>query len=62
MQRISEKTLLAFMKFGGFCGGKLAMLLFHHKTRKKYFLHESEKLSMCLSNFGIITAYYILMT
>ncbi len=33
-KRISEKSLISMMKYGGFVGGKIAMQLFKHKTRK----------------------------
>lgn len=35
--RISEKVLLLFSLFGGCFGMVVAMLLFHHKTRKLKF-------------------------
>ena len=35
--RISEATLLLMTWCGGLVGGWLAMLLFHHKTRKTSF-------------------------
>ena len=36
--RISEKTLLSIVIFGGIIGSGLAMVLFRHKTSKKSFL------------------------
>lgn len=36
--RISEKTLLAFVAIGGALGSGLAMLIFRHKTVKKSYL------------------------
>jgi uncharacterized membrane protein YsdA (DUF1294 family) len=36
--RISEKTLLAIVAFGGIIGSGLAMLLFRHKTSKISYL------------------------
>ncbi len=35
--RISEKTLLLLAILGGAYGSYLAMILFHHKTRKPLF-------------------------
>lgn len=37
-QRISERTLLSFVFFGGTIGSGLAMLIFRHKTAKKSYL------------------------
>ncbi|GEC70717.1 Uncharacterized membrane protein YsdA, DUF1294 family [Flavobacterium flevense] len=37
-QRISERTLLAFVLFGGTFGSGLAMLIFKHKTSKISYL------------------------
>jgi uncharacterized membrane protein YsdA (DUF1294 family) len=37
-QRISERTLLSFILFGGTIGSGLAMLIFRHKTAKKSYL------------------------
>ncbi len=37
-QRISEKTLLGLVLFGGTVGSGLAMLIFSHKTSKKAYL------------------------
>ena len=37
-RRISEKTLLTFVFFGGTIGSGLAMLIFKHKTAKKNYL------------------------
>jgi uncharacterized membrane protein YsdA (DUF1294 family) len=37
-QRISERTLLSFVFFGGTIGSALAMLIFRHKTSKKSYL------------------------
>jgi uncharacterized membrane protein YsdA (DUF1294 family) len=37
-QRISERTLLSFVFFGGTVGSGLAMLTFRHKTVKKSYL------------------------
>jgi uncharacterized membrane protein YsdA (DUF1294 family) len=36
--RISEKTLLAWVAVGGTIGSSLAMSIFRHKTSKKSFL------------------------
>jgi len=36
--RISERTLLGFVFFGGTIGSGLAMLIFRHKTAKKAYL------------------------
>lgn len=36
--RISEKTLLAFVAIGGAIGSGIAMLIFRHKTVKKSYL------------------------
>lgn len=36
--RISEKTLLSCVFFGGTIGSGLAMLIFRHKTSKKSYL------------------------
>jgi uncharacterized membrane protein YsdA (DUF1294 family) len=36
--RISEKTLLSFVFFGGTIGSGLAMLIFRHKTSKGSYL------------------------
>jgi len=36
-RRISERTLLGFMFFGGLVGGWVAMSLFRHKTVKRSF-------------------------
>ena len=35
--RISEKTLLVSFILGGFWGGGLGMVIWHHKTKKLYF-------------------------
>ena len=35
--RISEKTLLFSFILGGFIGGGLGMIIWHHKTKKWYF-------------------------
>ncbi len=35
--RISEKTLLFSFILGGFIGGGLGMVIWHHKTKKWYF-------------------------
>ena len=37
-QRISERTLLSFVFFGGTIGSGLAMLIFRHKTSKISYL------------------------
>jgi uncharacterized membrane protein YsdA (DUF1294 family) len=37
-QRIPERTLLAFVFFGGTIGSGLAMLIFRHKTSKISYL------------------------
>ncbi|HEY4628446.1 MAG TPA: DUF1294 domain-containing protein [Flavobacterium sp.] len=37
-RRISEKTLLSFVAFGGTIGAALAMVIFRHKTSKKSYL------------------------
>ncbi|PJJ10168.1 uncharacterized membrane protein YsdA (DUF1294 family) [Flavobacterium sp. 1] len=37
-QRISERTLLSIVLFGGTIGSGLAMLTFRHKTVKKSYL------------------------
>jgi uncharacterized membrane protein YsdA (DUF1294 family) len=37
-QRISERTLLSFVFFGGTIGSGLAMLIFRHKTVKTSYL------------------------
>lgn len=37
-QRISERTLLGCVFFGGTIGSGLAMLFFRHKTAKKSYL------------------------
>jgi uncharacterized membrane protein YsdA (DUF1294 family) len=37
-KRISEKTLLSFVVFGGTIGAALAMTIFRHKTSKKAYL------------------------
>jgi uncharacterized membrane protein YsdA (DUF1294 family) len=37
-RRISEKTLLSLVIFGGTIGAALAMLIFRHKTSKKEYL------------------------
>ncbi len=36
--RISEKTLLTFVFFGGTIGSGFGMLVFRHKTAKKSYL------------------------
>lgn len=36
--RISERTLLSFVFFGGTIGSGLAMIFFKHKTTKKSYL------------------------
>lgn len=36
--RIKEATLLVLSLIGGGIGGFLAMLIFHHKIRKYYFM------------------------
>lgn len=35
--RISEKTLLVSFILGGYLGGGLGMVIWHHKTKKWYF-------------------------
>jgi uncharacterized membrane protein YsdA (DUF1294 family) len=35
---ISEETFLTFAAVGGTIGAALAMYLFRHKTKKKYYL------------------------
>lgn len=35
--RIKEKTLFIFYFLGGFIGGIISMLIFHHKTKKFKF-------------------------
>ncbi|WP_091429113.1 DUF1294 domain-containing protein [Flavobacterium degerlachei] len=37
-RRISEKTLLSFVAFGGTIGAGIAMFFFRHKTAKASFL------------------------
>jgi uncharacterized membrane protein YsdA (DUF1294 family) len=37
-RRISEKTLLSFVAFGGTIGAFFAMMIFRHKTSKKTYL------------------------
>jgi uncharacterized membrane protein YsdA (DUF1294 family) len=37
-RRISEKTFLSFVIFGGTIGAAFAMLIFRHKTSKKVYL------------------------
>lgn len=37
-QRISERTLLSFVFFGGTIGSGIAMLIFRHKTSKRSYL------------------------
>lgn len=37
-RRISEKTLLSFVFFGGTVGSGLGMLFFRHKTAKRSYL------------------------
>jgi uncharacterized membrane protein YsdA (DUF1294 family) len=37
-RRISEKTLLSFVAFGGTIGASFAMMIFRHKTSKKTYL------------------------
>ena len=37
-QRISERTLLGFVFFGGTIGSGVAMLIFRHKTSKTAYL------------------------
>jgi uncharacterized membrane protein YsdA (DUF1294 family) len=37
-KRISERTLLSFVFFGGTIGSGLAMLIFRHKTSKMSYL------------------------
>lgn len=55
--RISEKTLLTWVVFGGTIGSSLAMLIFRHKTSKTSYL---------LKFFGIILiqilGVYLLIT
>ena len=36
-RRIQELTLFVFALLGGAFGGTLAMIIYHHKTRKPYF-------------------------
>lgn len=36
-RRIQELTLFVFSLLGGAPGGVLAMIIYHHKTRKPYF-------------------------
>lgn len=36
--RISERTLLGFVFFGGTIGSGVAMLIFRHKTSKKSYI------------------------
>jgi uncharacterized membrane protein YsdA (DUF1294 family) len=37
-KRISERSLLSFLLFGGTIGSGLSMLIFRHKTSKKSYL------------------------
>jgi uncharacterized membrane protein YsdA (DUF1294 family) len=37
-RRISEKSLLCFVTFGGTIGAGIAMIIFRHKTAKTSFL------------------------
>ncbi|MCF6139746.1 DUF1294 domain-containing protein [Flavobacterium sp. K77] len=37
-RRISERTLLSFVFFGGTIGSGIAMIIFKHKTAKKSYL------------------------
>ncbi len=37
-RRVSEKALFFFPVLGGALGGLLGMMMFHHKTRKWYFV------------------------
>jgi len=48
--RISEKTLLAWVALGGTIGSSLAMSIFRHKTAKKSYL---------LKFFGIVSLQII---
>lgn len=38
MHRVRERTLILLTLFGGAFGSSLAMVFFHHKVRKKYFI------------------------
>ena len=55
-QRISERTLLSFVFFGGTLGSGIAMLLFRHKTAKKSYLWKFW--SLAFLQIGLIFLLY----
>lgn len=46
-QRISERTLLSFVLFGGTIGSGIAMLIFRHKTSKSSYLSKFWGILFC---------------
>ena len=56
--RISERTLLAFVFFGGTIGSGLAMVLFRHKTAKKSYLWKFWGIVMLQSLLTFLLFYY----
>ena len=51
--RLSEKSLLFSLMLGGFIGGAIGMILWHHKTKKWYF-----KLWLIISIFTHLILLY----
>lgn len=63
--RTREKTLLGLMAAGGSVGGIIAMILFHHKTKKLSFLFplavivfiQVVMIIVILNQLGLISIY-----
>ncbi|KAL4441755.1 hypothetical protein ABPG74_008752 [Tetrahymena malaccensis] len=58
-KRIQEKTLLALIKYGGYCGGYIGMTLFNHKKNKKTFQYYATSLKSLIFNITLIILYYV---
>lgn len=58
-RRISERTLLSFMLFGGGVGGFIGIYFFRHKSnfRRKYYFHITLWLSLIIE---ALVAYLII--
>jgi uncharacterized membrane protein YsdA (DUF1294 family) len=57
-RRISEKTLLSFVVFGGTIGATFAMIIFRHKTSKKAYLLKFMGIVL-FQTLLVLTAYSI---
>ncbi|EWS74069.1 transmembrane protein, putative (macronuclear) [Tetrahymena thermophila SB210] len=58
-KRIQEKTLLALINYGGYCGGYIGMTLFNHKKNKKTFQYYATSLKSLIFNITLIILYYV---